>query len=388
MAVYFAMFFFSELFAILALNTSFHNNRKRKGLLVIPCEIDIKKVFFILSAIPFLAVAVFRYNIGTDYIVYKRLQIPEVMNGINDRVEFLYRIIIKMGMALGDPQWVFAITHVLIILFIWLYMRQSDNLCMSIFIFLFSGAFNISLNIMRQYIAIAICAYAIQYIHKKKPLNYYILVTIATLFHVTAVIFLLFYPLSKIKIHGFMPVIISILSFGVSAIARNVLNILVRYLDSYAHYMENEKYDKNDTQYDFVLFEIMILFGGCLVQYFYEKRKNNTICVKYSKQLKALAVNIEKEDLKMRIYTWIQLFTCIFACLSGIIPNSTRIIIFPAIGQLVYVPMVLKRSKKLNTYMYYALLGMYISIYLLMFWRLIIFKDLGETKVYHSIFLI
>lgn len=380
MLIYLIMFLVSEMFAVLAVG--FKKRKKvalRNGKLYL-CNYNfsLKKLFYFLSAVPFLLVAVLRYKVGTDYTVYSNLQIPEVMRGINDRVEFLYRYVIKIGMAIGGVQWVFVITHVFIILFIWLYMRDSENLCISIFVFMFSAAFNISMNIMRQYIAIAICAYAIKYIEEKKLIKFCIWVFIAFLFHSTAIIFLLIYPLSKIKMKGFMPLIISIGSFSVTTVARRLLEFVIGKLDLYTKYLSGH-FDQNDTQYDFILLEFVILSGGCLINYLYDKNNHSMENNSY------IFGELSAFNERINLYTGIQFLTCLFACFSGIIPNSTRIILIPAIGQLIYIPMILKRCRKMSERLYYVMFVGYFLIYLVIFWRLIVQKDMGETYVYHSI---
>ncbi|GEM_PF-6091199 len=389
MTAYFIMFLISEFFAVAMLKIKFIGRPDEKGKIQTQTSVILKNAVFFLTALPFFVIAALRYNLGTDYIVYKHLQIPEVMRGINDRVEFMYRIIIKIGMAMGDAQWVFIITHFLIILFIWLAMRESDDLCMSIFVFMFSSSFNISLNIMRQYICIAICVYATKYIYEKKIVPYYALVAIGTLFHTTGVIFLLFYPLSRIKLKPMLPPVISLVCFAAASVARMALSFLTRILENYAHYMDNDKYDKNDTQYDLVLVEFVILAIGCFVDYLYKDPITDNKLLKKLKLPKKTYIPVisdaMQEDLKFRTYTLIQTFASVFACLSGIIPNSTRIILIPVIGQIIYVPMVLKRAKKISKDLYIVITALYILAYFAIFWRMIINKNMGETNEYHSI---
>ena len=347
---------------------------------------------YILSCIPFLLVSILRYKIGTDYNVYSRLQIPEVMNGINDRVEFLYRYVIKLGMAMGHIHWVFVITHIMIIAIYWMAMKESDDYVWSIFIFMFGCYFNLSLNIMRQFIAMGLALYALKYIWEKRFWHFAVLIVIATLFHSTAIVFIVLYPLAFFDIPRYLPLIVSAGCFLVSKIARGILMKLTSIVTVYESYLDSQ-YDKMDTQWDYIILNMFIL----VLLLVWQLTQENTYQYNMKSSFEAMLGTIgkaltktkvdytERETLKWRTLVWMQFITTVFACFSSIIPNSTRIIILMSQGQLLFVPMLLKRLRFHNDLQRIIKVGL-IMIYILIFYRKIVFANYGQTVPYQSIF--
>lgn len=155
-------------------------------------------------AFAYFFVASIRFYVGTDYTTYMEHQIPNVLGYIYDpghSVEPLYVELIKFGVSLGSYQWIFVLTHLLIIGFIFLYIkRRSINYSISIFILMFGTFYNFSLNGMRQSIATAIFLFSTQYIIRKNPVRYFVCVAVAILFHTSAVIYIPVYLLGKLHL--------------------------------------------------------------------------------------------------------------------------------------------------------------------------------------------
>ena len=391
MFVYLVMFAAAEFFTLF----TYKKYVKKKVIVRIGDGIklrplDSRNIFYFVSCIPFLLVSVLRYKIGTDYNVYSRLQIPEVMRGDYDRVEFLYRYVIKLGMAMGDVHWVFVITHIIIIAFYWLAMEKSENISWSIFIFMFGCYFNFSLNIMRQFIAMGIALYAVKYISEKKPKTYAVFIIIATLFHTTALLYLILYPLSRYKLNKYAPLTIMAVCFVLSGIARSILSKFTKVF--YSSYLDS-KYDKMDMQWDFIAYNAALLIVLLVFQLSMEKQYNNQQKSSYeavSSELSRLihpkeVTYTEKEEREFRTLIWMQVLACVFSCLSGIIPNSTRIIILMSQGQILLVPVMIKRYK-VDKVMQIILKIAIIVLTCLLFYRKIVFGNYGQTLPYQSIF--
>ncbi|WP_415579088.1 EpsG family protein, partial [Lactiplantibacillus plajomi] len=111
------------------------------------------RILFWLAAIPYFIIAALRYRVGTDYLTYIQIQIPQLLQGNDARLkfEYLYQFVIKIGMSLGGTQVVFALTHLIFLFFIWKAVQFfSTDYVISLFIFMFGCYYNLSLNIMRQ----------------------------------------------------------------------------------------------------------------------------------------------------------------------------------------------------------------------------------------------
>ncbi|TYP75666.1 EpsG family protein [Paenibacillus methanolicus] len=83
--------------------------------------------------------------------------------------------------------------------FLFLY-KNSEDITLSIFLFITLEFYSLSFSMVRQSIAIIIILFSYEFIKKRKPLKFVLCVLLATLFHKTAIIFIVFYVVTKIKI--------------------------------------------------------------------------------------------------------------------------------------------------------------------------------------------
>lgn len=379
MATYLKMFFIAEIFACISV---FFSNRS-SGLKILNGEnrsIDINSMnshlFLWLSAVPFLYIAAMRYNVGTDYEEYTKLQIPMLLKGVDYKLkfEYLYQLLIKIGVALGDVQWVFILTHLVLLFVLWKALKNlSVDLRLSIFIFMFGTFFNYSLNTMRQCISIVIFLYAIKYIVNRDLFKYIIAIIIAFLFHKTGIFYLPLYWLSLLKIDDKLGLVL----IGLGAVFERVIRVLLvkffQLIGFYSNYFGGN-YDVNNHQWDFILFNLVILLSFVIIRRYFI---NDITSATYKNTI------LTDND---KIYTFdyllfnLQLMTTLIAFWSSIIPNSTRIIFMFAIGQIIYIPFLIKNIKDSR----YRLLitSFYLVIYAVMFVRLIVMKNMGETLPY------
>lgn len=379
MATYLKMFFIAEIFACISV---FFSNRS-SGLKILNGEnrsIDINSMnshlFLWLSAVPFLYIAAMRYNVGTDYEVYTKMQIPMLLKGVDYKLkfEYLYQLLIKIGVALGDVQWVFILTHLVLLFVLWKALKNlSVDLRLSVFIFMFGAFFNYSLNAMRQCISIVIFLYAIKYIVNRDLFKYIIAIIIAFLFHKTGIFYLPLYWLPLLKIDDKLGLVL----IGLGAVFERVIRILLvkffQLIGFYSSYFSSQ-FDVNNRQWDFVLFNLVILLSFVIIRRYFI---NDISSVTYKNTI------LTDND---KIYTFdyllfnLQLITTLLAFWSSIIPNSTRIIFMFAIGQVIYIPFLIKNIKDSR----YRLLitSFYLVIYAVMFVRLIVMKNMGETLPY------
>lgn len=378
MTVYLTMFFIAEIFAVVSnylskkiniLNITI--NRKSISLNSL-----ISNIFLWLSMLPFLYVAASRYEVGTDYSVYEKLQIPMLLKGVDYKLQFeyLYQYLIRLGVSLGNTQWVFILTHLVLLIFLWLCLKNfSTDLRMSIFIFMFGAFYNTSLNIMRQFIAIAIFLYAIKFIIDRNLIKYIIMIAIGFLFHKTAIIFLPLYWLSDIKIDERFSVGIVVLG----AVFAEPIRFLIRKISSvtglYADYF-NGQFDVDNRQWDFIIFNFVILFIIILIRKYLENQNSGEI-------YKITILTKENIVTFDRFMFNLQLLATLIAVLSSVIPNSTRIIFMFSAGQIIYLPYLLGRIKDRG--LHFTIVLMVIVMYIVMFIRLIIIKNIGETLPYY-----
>lgn len=164
-----------------------------------------KYIFWGLITLLFL-VSAFRYNVGQDYQHFVDVYhwIEEGLPGGN-YVEIGYKAINYFIQILpfSNVYLLFIITSAIINFgFGYVIYKNVEKKYwfLAIFIFMGSGIFFASLNLIRQYIAIIITTFAVTYILQKKYIVSILLVLLASSFHTSALImvpFLLFYLIFK-----------------------------------------------------------------------------------------------------------------------------------------------------------------------------------------------
>lgn len=179
MLVYYLVLFFSSLLAFFA-------------------EVTKRNFLWIISLLTVSLFAGLRYFVGIDYESYTFIFASIADSTTEPAFRLINLIIFFLGL---NVQFVFLISS--LITFTLLYKgikRNSDNLFLSVFTLLFCGFFIESLNIIRQYIAIAIFFYAIQYIKSKKLIKYALCIAIASCFHYSAILLIVAYFILNINI--------------------------------------------------------------------------------------------------------------------------------------------------------------------------------------------
>lgn len=189
-----------------------------------------RNVFSGIMLIPmFFIVAARDLSIGNDTEVYYNgfMSIARADSlsdaFMNSRYESGYVILNYIISHMGMGYYMFQII-VTAFIFISLYVfivRNSENIAFSCFIFVSMRMLFGAMSIMRMWIAIAILLYAINAIKAQKIYRFLFFVFCAMLFHKTAIVFIILYPISKFSnqraIKSLLIVGACIISFGGTA---------------------------------------------------------------------------------------------------------------------------------------------------------------------------
>lgn len=185
-------------------------------------------------------VTVFRYGMGNDYFSYIRL-----FNEISSTpwsemhtlvYEPLYTLLTKLiSMFTLNPEAMYAVYAALILVPVaYTIYRYSDNVWISVTVYLCLTFFYASLNFIRQSIAASILLLAFGFIKRRKIIPVLILAVAAALFHYTALVFIPFYLLSyflkptkkTLIVYGSVSVGTLIICLVMKAAGANPLNLL------------------------------------------------------------------------------------------------------------------------------------------------------------------
>ncbi|WP_294184183.1 EpsG family protein [uncultured Clostridium sp.] len=201
MIVYISAIIISIFFAYLAVLSKIRNKYK-----LAKSDISyniIYKIFAVISFLPLFLVSAFRYYVGTDYFPRYVLGLLEVKSGNKNVYEIGFRMFNKLILMFTDDYaWLFIITSFIFCAFIYKTIyEQSVDVCFSILLLLITNSYFISMNAVRQSICIAIFMYSIKYIKQGNLLKYMICICIAATIHISSLIYIPVYFISKIKIN-------------------------------------------------------------------------------------------------------------------------------------------------------------------------------------------
>lgn len=180
MLIYFVLLFVVTLSVYLSQKTS---NRAARFLL-----------FFVALACLVLVSGLRSSDVGTDAGGYARgfARTAEVTESQGTRLEIGFSLLSKLSKLIYDDYLVLFtfVAAIVALCFLIGIRRLSVNPAVSIFVLLTSGIFYFSFNGMRQGIAIAVLFPATGFIYYRKLWAFLVCVTVASMFHISAVMFL------------------------------------------------------------------------------------------------------------------------------------------------------------------------------------------------------
>ncbi|NMA64803.1 MAG: EpsG family protein [Clostridiaceae bacterium] len=163
-------------------------------------------VFFLPVAGLLILILGLQENVGTDYYAYYQLgQGLRSVAWMANRNEFLFIRLVKFVQKYGTPQMLFGLVASIQVAFLMLISYEVNKLEFKLhdFFFLYFAlalVFFNQFNGIRQYIAVYIIVYALlQLVIYEKKLVFFLLVGLAGLFHSSALYFLPFIVLQKMK---------------------------------------------------------------------------------------------------------------------------------------------------------------------------------------------
>jgi hypothetical protein len=198
------------------------------------------KLFLMLTFGVFLFLSAFRASfVGNDTDSY--LNLFYLISGSDNsevftsRYEVGYVYLNKLiSYFSANPQAILIVTSCIILLgFSRFIYKNSNYIWLSVFLFFILRYFDATMNTLRFNIALVIILYSYYFIKRKKMLVFILFTLIASLFHITAIIFLLAYPISRLKFNIKTIVVLTVTGFilfsGFSVILQKVIEIFPRY---------------------------------------------------------------------------------------------------------------------------------------------------------------
>ncbi|MGN0505290.1 MAG: EpsG family protein [Lachnospiraceae bacterium] len=274
-----------------------------------------------LSAVPFIIITGLRYRVGMDYLYYAASFI-RVNDGKSSYFSNpLYNLIEKIASFLSDDYMaLFFVTGVVLITCYWIVIYQrSCYPVYSIFLFWGTNTFYVSLNGVRQGIAMGFLFLAIHYALKKELKPYLLFFLCAVLTHKGIAFFLPIYWLFQIELKPQRAWTLLGITLVVGLVGSRALYYIIRLL-GYGYYISG-MFDTGEFEWIITFINIVILCVFC----FYERTASES---EYKEEFQA--------------YFWLQLMATASVMLSVAIPLAKRICWTFSIGQILSLPLLTK----------------------------------------------
>lgn len=150
-------------------------------------------ILLVLTVIPLIFTAGFRYKIGADFTAYYRVDkvfkanFWEALIALDEPGLALLRDIVHIFSHDGAA-YIFTFSLFTVLLSCIVLLRQTDDYLFTMLLYIFCGCWHGSFNGVRQYLAATVILLGTRYIQERKLIKYAITVFIAFLFHKSAIV--------------------------------------------------------------------------------------------------------------------------------------------------------------------------------------------------------
>lgn len=273
-----------------------------------------KKLFAIIVTVQLTCISGLQYDVGADYISY--LRIYEVVRRMSwgELTKFayftepIYCIYTKIMAVIFQDNFIpyfLGMAFVTSSFLMKAIYDRKENMVWSVYMYLSMGLFYISMNQMRQMMALSIILYTIKFIEEKDWKKYFFWILIAAGIHNSALIMLPCYFLRDIKLRspkktiGLLALVISIAYFFGPAIIENVLR------NTTYGWMLNFEAGEVDNMIINLLFRVALLVG----------------CIFYMR-------SVLRKNKKYEVLYWISIIGILFQIISVYATSVARITTF------------------------------------------------------------
>lgn len=335
MGVYLITIIFMVLFCWLADRTlvkGFVRDLSRQEQLVRAQKERKNVVFLIFILLAF--VAAFRYKVGTDFHAYYRTQIWTSKFQEGDFNEFGFTVFANIASFLfqGRNGAVTILSAIITVaLFVFTIAKRSDNLTVSMLLFIFVGCFTGLFNGVRQYLATAILFSGFHFVQEKKFAKWLLVVLLASTFHSTAILMVFIYFACNVKSNGITILIYCAIAFILLYFYENIFELI--------NFIKQE-----DVNFDTAYANRQVNIFRVLVQ-----------CVPLV-MIPIVGANKINEDNETRVLFNVCLLNAALAIASMNSVYLARINIYTLCFQILMYPKVLKKASQTNKIVFTTLL--------------------------------
>lgn len=312
-----------------------------------------KKYCIFMGIILFLMLAFRDTSMGVDlqglYIPYfniiKNLSFAETIQFTqNQQTEVLFYLLNKViSLFSKNIHFYLAIMSIPYVLVVSRFIyKYSKNPLLGYLIFLSLNYYCFSFSALRHTLAASALVFSYDYLKQKRAMPFILCVLLATLFHRTALVFLIAYPVIHFKI-SWKQTFIMLLILLCSTLLREFLFTFIFSVFDSGHFSNYVSIGKSMSLVFFVINFLLYIF----MLYVFREKKN------------------EPEN---RILLNIQFLCICFAALTPVLGEMIRISFYFGVFLCASLPNAIEYSKyKINKRVYYSVLGLCFILYFLNF---------------------
>lgn len=182
---------------------------------------------------------------------------------------------------------------------------------LSFYLFVCMGFFNFSLSGYRQSIAMAITLYSIKYVRERRFFSFLFCVFIASLFHQAALVLIIIYPISKIKINFKYLLTVSMVSICVYIFGSRITNFLL------SIYHRKQIVVQGEGQGMFIMLLIITISGLIFLDH------------------------AKKSDRDITLYCHMMILAVVLQILSFHLSIFVRVVSYFSIHMIVFIPNII-----------------------------------------------
>ena len=313
-----------------------------------------KKAYLSIVFFTLFFISAFRsINIGNDTATYVNFfeLFGTMKSGLSfdtnsyfeSRIEIGYILFNKILYLISKDYLILLSTVSAFVIGVWVLhiYKYSSMTWLSVYLFINLRLFYFSLSGLRQSIAMAIVLLSYKFLKDRKVIHFCLIILIASMFHLSALIFILIYPLSRINFSYRFIGISVFIGCVLFVTFDKVLIYFLRVIPKYNMYLNSVYFDGNikvASIVNFIIIFIIFIFGAMVT-----KRKSSSIP----------SLNSE-----LNILNHIVLLGAIISFLSINASIVNRFTMYFFMFIVIYIPMVLRYmgNEKLKLIILYAIL--------------------------------
>ena len=282
-----------------------------------------RKVLLFTYVLHFSLIAGLRaHSVGTDTQLYNNIFLTTANSNfaelLNNSKFIGYSFLMKIiSIFTGNNYTVFLLFVSFLtnfFIFFVAYKIRETSLFFTAFFYSVFYYFYQSMNISRQYLAIALCIYFFYLVAvEKKFIKGLVVLLIATSIHTTAIVCLIFIPLSRIKWDLKKYLYLSFLSVICSLLYKRGVIFFTNIFDDYQMYSENQ-YLAAGNRIFLVMFLLLIVLLGLFLTNRYKEIYSDNVFILQSFLLVSIIFGLfySRDQLVVRIQTYYEIFSVMY----------------------------------------------------------------------------